>query len=201
MAVLQTARQVWCHESGKKKNCETWAAWEPNGSSPTAALCHGGTYDRDVFEPCPSRSACYQATAALTEPDDGKRHLPVQQTRPSMNGYQASPQFPPRAVPANAQYRPPYTQPTTMPTQVARPQYEAQYPQPVMPPPEFPAAMRTPYAAGAPVYSGGISPTFLPGDNDSNLERLVMNAAQGAISAVGWHIFDFSRAVDLFGRR
>jgi hypothetical protein len=89
----------------------------------------------------------------------------------------------------SAQPRAPVTQPR---------QFETTFPQPVVPPTDYPAAMRTPYASATTVYGGGTSPTFLPLDGEDVFQRLTKNMLQGALAACGWHLFDYARAVDLF---
>jgi hypothetical protein len=66
---------------------------------------------------------------------------------------------------------------------------------------EWPMAMQTPYAAPMFLHNGGISPTFLPSEEESVFCRLFKNLAQGWIASTGWHIWDYSRTVDLFGRK
>lgn len=66
---LQTGPQEDSPIPGKMKNCQLWAAYE-TGNSGTAAMCNGGHYDGDYYEPCPVRFQCKNET-------DSKRHLPV----------------------------------------------------------------------------------------------------------------------------
>lgn len=197
--------------AGKNQNCQEFATFEPLGSSSSAALCHGGKYQERYFNPCPVRAECKQATTQRAQ--DQHRHLPIlnpagvpiasqnlsqsweraQQARQLAAAPPISPRAPIFRAPtfsstipaATAPQGPRYDQPTTFPT-------------PIIPPDHFPEAMRTPYASATPVYGGGTSPTFLPGSGENVFERLTKNMVQGALSAAGWHIFDFTRAVDLF---
>ena len=80
------------------------------------------------------------------------------------------------------------------------PELIAHLAQPIMPPKDFPEQMQTPYLAPRPVPSMGVTPTFLPGEDESVWSRLGKNVTQGAIGSTGWHLFDFARSVDFFGR-
>jgi len=197
-----------------KRNCTTWAEYETPGSSRTANLCNGGWYtNRDGsserYEACLSRYECKQATARE------RVHLPVvQQTnperpfgnRPSSTIVGSSPNLPSAAdrlyggswapaMPSNLPQRQP-----TGPGMPAPSQVQVPLPYPVQPPKEWPQAMHTPYAGPTPVHGGGITPTFLPSKDESIFSRLFLNVAQGMIGASGWHVFDYSRTVDLFSR-
>lgn len=65
----QTGPQEDSPIPGRMKNCQTWAAYE-TGNGGTAAMCNGGYYEGDYYEPCPVRFQCKSDT-------DNKRHLPV----------------------------------------------------------------------------------------------------------------------------
>ena len=74
-------------------------------------------------------------------------------------------------------------------------------PQPVVPPETYPRVMQTPYTVPMPVQPvGSVSPTFLPRSDESVWSRLGKNVAQGWLNSTGWHVFDYTRNVDLFGR-
>lgn len=186
-------------------------------------MCNGGIYDGDTYDSCPSRDGCRQATVQLrpkhaavpdrnygtqivgrtsaTAPEDGWRQASRQATQAWWNSSTTMP----AAKPTNpAQLgRPPgpsqYQQPANM-TYPGVP-YPTYVPTPVQPPQQFPQAMQTQFAAPIPFHAGGVSPTFLPDDDESILSRLGKNIGQGMIASTGWHIFDFARNVDMFGRR
>lgn len=187
-------------ETGKKKNCNSWAEWEPPRSSPTAAMCNGGMYKGDWYNECPSKGDCQIATASRT----GKHMLPVlNQEKPFGSQLVAqSPNLGDRLGRPFEPWRQPGL-PATIPQQQradVRPQQIGNHlPFPVTPPPEWPLAMRTPYLAPTRIH--GVTPTFLPADDENFLARLIKNIMQGWIGATGWHIFDFTQAVDLFGSK
>lgn len=49
--------------TGREMNCNNWGTYESQHTSPTAALCHGGTFGGEEFLPCPSKTHCICATA------------------------------------------------------------------------------------------------------------------------------------------
>lgn len=53
-------------------------------------------------------------------------------------------------------------------------------------------------AGGAPM---GVSPTFLPGAGQNVFTRLFHNVLNGVVGSLGWHLFSYAQAVDIFGRR
>ena len=79
--------------------------------------------------------------------------------------------------------------------------YPMYVPTPVQPPQQFPQSMQTPFAAPIPFHAVGVSPTFLPDEDEGIFSRLGKNIGQGMIPSTGWHIYDFARTVDMFGRR
>lgn len=210
----QTGPQQPSPIPGKKKNCNEWAVFEAAGSSPTAALCNGGWYDGSFYHECPVRAECVVATRQKA----GKTHLPVtHQARPligaprsftvaSTPNLGAQPpvqkswadQFRARPPVPTTVPQVPMRAPEGLPTPATVP---APLPYPVAPPKEWPAAMTTPYAGPVAPPSVGITPTFLPGEEEDVFSRLLKNIAQGAVGSTGWHIFDYARTVDLFGRR
>jgi hypothetical protein len=204
----QTGPQVWCSQTGKMKNCPTgvWADYE-EGQRNGAALCNGGIYSGKTYDPCPSRTECRAATERAAAEEEQRVRLPQYQ-QPQGTRFLAGTPAARQNIPAAQPLRNGYGQSTTLTS--ARPQttqYHQQYvpPRPdVLQPPvqlpeHYPTALRTPFAAPAPVGMGGVSPTFLPNDEDERLfVRLFKNITQGAISSTGWHVFDFSRNVDLF---
>lgn len=175
-------------------NCNEWASYEPEGASPTASLCHGGWFEGNHYDSCPKKLACKVATERLTmttarrlpvlNPATGPR--PLQPTRievPSLRPTQDLSRVPTALQQRASQYGQ---------------RADTGYPQPIIPPEEYPKAMRTPYASITPVYQGGVSPTFLPRDNEEVFGRLGKNMLQGVLASSGWHIYDYSRSVDLF---
>jgi hypothetical protein len=48
--------------TGKTKNCDTWAEYEPPMSSSFANLCNGGSFEGYRWQACPSRLECRNAT-------------------------------------------------------------------------------------------------------------------------------------------
>jgi len=113
-------------------------------------------------------------------------------------GVQATPK-PTTTSPQSVGYR------DSLPTRQAPPPPSVQYhhhpavPYPVQPPPYFPYSMQTPYASPTPVGAGGgITPTFLPKEDEGLFSRLGKNILQGMVGANGWHVYDYARTVDLF---
>lgn len=222
----QTGKQMICRETGKMKNCGTFAEWE-EGHSGSAAMCNGGLYDGDSYDVCPSRGECFKATNGQSDGD--RRYLPVMNAgRTQIVGQ--TPTASPAQPAQQGRWRPPYADayerymgaPTTVPAKTgtgglppAKPAQPAQpgqltyptapypmyVPTPVQPPQQFPQAMQTPFAAPIPFHAGGVTPTFLPEGDESILGRLGKNIGQGMIGSFGWHVFDFARNVDMFGRR
>lgn len=70
------------------------------------------------------------------------------------------------------------------------------YPTPASPPEDFPTVMQTPFVAPTGVPT--TSPAFLPGEGEGIASRLTKNMTQGAMGAVAWHLFEFTRSVDMF---
>ena len=207
---LEPGKQIPCeHVPGKKKNCNSWAEFEPVGSSPTAKLCHGGAHDGEWFQPCPVRLECQGATLARAE---SRRSLPVMNNRSPFNEAKPFGNRPGSEVIARTvnlrDHIPGWgSMPTSLPQQktgrgLTEPsQVPFPLPYPVQPPGEYPEAMRTPFVGPTQAVAGGITPTFLPQSGEGLASRLVKNIAQGAIGSTGWHIFDFARSVDFFGRK
>lgn len=186
-------------------------------------MCNGGIFDGDTYDPCPSREPCRQATL-------NKVHLNVVRS-PSHNRTQIVGSTKPVSAPsdgwrttrqaiengARLMNAAPTTLAAARPAQgtgmmmSGQPQpgqanypgvpYPMYVPTPVQPPQQFPQAMQTPFAAPIPFHAGGISPTFLPDHDEGIFSRLGKNVGQGMIASVGWHVFDFARNVDMFGRR
>lgn len=227
--MAQSGDQVFCRETGKMKNCAegTYADYE-EGHTGGAALCNGGVYDRDSYDACPSRPECMRATEVK---EASRRSLPIYMGNSRLGATQIVGQTPaatPSAVPINPTspnqgYRPGGAYPTSMAARTtpagqqqqqiqqhqAQPgmmgfphtPYPVYVPQPVQPPNNFPMVMQTPFAAPVPFHAGGISPTFLPDDDEPILLRLLKNMTQGAVASSGWHMFDLARSTDWFGRR
>lgn len=162
--------------TGKRKNCETWAEYEPSGKSEFANLCNGGWFDGDYWEPCSSRLDCRKATylgrsRSRTE-SDSRRHLPVRQSSNRVS-------FEPR---------------TSHPRRPKIDQVKVYVPEDEQPYLDTPRIEHQ-------GMGGQMSPTFLPGEDEGLLVRLAKNMGQGAINAVFWHGYDLSRTVDFFPRR
>lgn len=206
-------------QTGRMKNCNSWAEYETPGSSTTANMCNGGWFKGESYNECESKADCLAATLQKTGgySADQRRHLPVHTNEPKPFGSSARPgstivggtpnladhlrgwgNWPggaPTTIPrAEVSMRPTVALPTPM-------QVNAPLPFPIQPPQEWPAAMQTPYAGPTPVMSGGMTPTFLPRKDESVWARLGKNIAQGWLGSTGWQIFDLSRTVDLFGHR
>lgn len=197
-AALQTDGPI----PGKKKNCTSWAEYEAPGTSSTAAMCHGGRYNGSFYQPCPSRHECRTVTIDQTRRGPS---LPI--LNPTGAGMGLRSIASQRPIESTTHFRPMNFGQSTLPAatgpqqrQPQQPQryYESQFSHPVMPPDDYPAAMRTPYASATTLHGGGVSPTFLPREGENLFERLGKNILQGALSACGWHIFDYTRAVDIF---
>lgn len=180
-----SAFQIDSEIPGKKKNCGQWAEYEPPHSSATSRLCHGGWFDGEEYSPCPVRAECKAATMGETRSEP--RRLPL-----------LNPGQMPMSRPALSQPQPFRALPTTLPTTQAAAQkygYNESYgPRPVIPPPEYPAVMRTPYVPSSEFGT----PTFLPEGNEGTFERLAKNMLQSAIAAAAWQIFNYLRSTDLF---
>lgn len=217
----QTGRQMHCRETGKMKNCGSWAEYE-EGHGGSAAMCNGGIYDGDSYDPCPSQPECRNVT--FRELEAQRRHLPIVQRSGTqiVGATPAAQQQAQRSESWRDTYARYANSPTTMPMRngmaPARPSavqpnqpgtvqyqggapYPIHVPTPVQPPAQFPQAMQTPFAAPVPFHMGGVSPTFIPDGDEGIFERLAKNVGQGMIASAGWHVFDFSRNVDMFGRR
>lgn len=219
----QTAKQEWCRETGRMKNCGTFAEYE-GGNSGEAAMCNGGIYDGDTYDSCPSREPCRQATvqlrpkpSALAERNYGTQIVGRTASATPENGWRAassaaaqswwsaSTTMPAARPPAGGV---PQTRPAGQPPQANAANmsypgvpYPMYVPTPVQPPQQFPQSMQTPFAAPIPFHAGGVSPTFLPDEDEGIFSRLGKNIGQGMIASTGWHIYDFARTVDMFGRR
>lgn len=215
----QTAKQEWCRETGRMKNCGTFAEYE-GGNSGEAAMCNGGIYDGDTYDSCPSREPCRQATVQLRP-----KHAPAPERNygtqvvgrtatasPPQTGWRQVDNMINQSVQSTRWASPATTLPAAKPGGAApgaQPgmvsyngvPYPAYVPTPVQPPPQFPPAMQTPFAAPIPFHAGGVSPTFLPEQGGGVFKRLGKNIGQGLIASTGWHVFDFARNVDMFGRR
>lgn len=186
---------------GKYKNCDTWAEYEQPHTSETAKLCHGGWYKAAgapavEYGPCACRAECKAAT--MRGENDGRRHLPIAMN--PTNGIRplAKPVF------TQPELRSPFGSATPFPSvlpsrpavQQAISQYaEASAPRPVVPPQEYPSAMRSPYVSA---MDPGNAPTFLPTDGEGTLERLVKNVLQAMVAAFGWQIYNYLRSIDIF---
>lgn len=202
----QTGPQSRSPITGVKKNCGTWAEYEP-GYSGSAAMCNGGTYDDDTYNPCPAREYCKQETR--NKQARSNRTLPILNTgkpfgyRPGSNLIASTPNTKEQSWRSKLEEwknRPfPMSQYTTQRT--SQEECDTRLPHPVQPPSDWPESMRTPFASPIPVTGNGFSPTFLPAAGEDPFERLGKNLIQGALSAIGWQIFDFARNVDMFRSR
>lgn len=191
---------------GKMQNCTEFGKYEPPGAgTETSKLCHGGHYQNETYLPCPVKEECrerlrrekgmvYGSTAATAT-------TPARYAAPGTVTLQPFPTL-----------RPPNysTLPTRLPqtgeqvkaalnaaVDTAQKVVDAQMPRAVVPPKDAPLGLRTPFAAQL-HYIGEMSPTFLPLDGEDILERLMKNIVQGMISAIGWHVYSYTRTVDLF---
>lgn len=201
--------------TGSPKNCTSWAEYETPGSSSTANMCNGGWYKGEYYNECKSKADCVAATIRAKSMTSDRRSLPVHTNEPKPFGDRGNGSQLLGRTPNLADHLKGWgawgTAPTTIPKADGPPrpgavlptpfQVPAPLPYPVQPPVEWPVAMQTPYAAPMPSHSGGVSPTFLPHEEESVLGRLFKNVAQGWIASTGWHVYDYSRTVDLFGRR
>ena len=204
------------------KNCGTFAEYG-GGNSGEAAMCNGGIYDGDTYDPCPSRGPCQQATlqlrpkqaaapdrnygtqivgrtpGATPAPENGWRDA----SRNAQESWWRASTTLPAARPAAGQAPPRNNQPAPTGANLAYPSvpYPAYVPTPIQPPQQFPQAMQTPFAAPIPFHAGGVSPTFLPDEDEGIFSRLGKNIGQGMIASTGWHVYDFARTVDMFGNK
>lgn len=172
-----TTRGELIGPTGKRKNCETWADYEPSGKSEFANLCNGGWCEGDFWEPCSSRLDCRKATylgrSHRTSDNSVRRHLPVQY---SGNRVTMEPR-------------------STQPTRPRLDQVKVYSPEEEYP---YLNTARIEHQSGG---GGQMSPTFLPAEEEGLLERLAKNVGQGMINAAFWHGYDMSRTVDFFPRR
>ncbi len=191
-----------------RPNCDSFGSYEPEYSTATAVLCHGGEHNGSIYRRCPVQAECRKATIEARVA--GRRHLPIEGQPPIVNNPLRPPLTRPVTQQQTQQQQQPATRPyqsfaqryapTTIPGRSPYAQEAVHFPHPVIPPQEYPEAMRTPYASPTPVYGGGTSPTFLPQSGENVFERLSKNMVQGAIASMGWQVFDYLRAVDLFRR-
>ncbi len=182
--------------TGKLKNCDTWAQYEPpTAATTTKALCNGGNYQGEHQAPCPSRYDCVAVTPNF---DDGRIRPPLfnptsVQTLATTPTSFGGPRVP-VSMPQNSRYG---QQPVP---QVQQPLFHPGYgPVPVQPPEHYPARMQSPYVQ-SPTAPMGITPTFLPMDNEHIATRIAKNAFQGSIGAIGWHIFSMAQSLDFWRR-
>lgn len=178
--------------TGHVKNCNAWAAYEEKDSpDSTKTLCHGGRYNGDWWQPCPSKADCKAATEAARMVDAGRpvTHLPVVQGQ-SPFARSVTPMSTTRIPTAMSSFRP------TVASAVPQPQYaHPGMPVPVQPPETYPASMRSTYAAGG---MHGPSPVFIPRAGEGVMARLGKNMVQGAFGALGFHIMGMAQSVDFF---
>lgn len=194
---------------GTTKNCTDWAQYELPGSSATATLCHGGNYDGEVFNVCPSRDECRLATLrpkpqstvlASTSGVRGGWARPASSTGTTVH----SPTLPARQAPAAA--RPanlptpwvPPNMPATRPAGSLAAEYYRRVEAPVVPPTTLPVVMQTPYAQQSHSPAGSMTPTFIPRDDESIPMRLAKNITQGALGSAGWHLYSLANSIDFF---
>lgn len=219
--MAQTGAQEESPVPGKMMNCHDFGTYEPEGSrTPHAAMCHGGLYLGDSYNACPVKAECRNLTIS-------RRHrLPVlvEDRKPLVT---PPPQSAKPEERRNPFLMPPFKMPGLgeMPTQIpqaktaqATPvqtptvnklveELQAKinevrssmglFPGAVIPAVDAPHGMRTPYAAPTAVPAG-VSPTYLPQEGESVWRRLLKNILQGLLAALGWHVFDYSRSIDLF---
>ena len=196
--MLQTGLQS-PGETGKLKNCTSWAEYEMPNASSTAVLCNGGgRYNGNWYNRCPSADDCRAATYRR---DDTKTHLPLHRERPFGGSGSSVVASTPGLMQRPDLFdrwgsRLPATIPAARTTTALDPR-GSPYPGPIIPPQDYPAGMRTPYVTPSRT-GGGITPTFLPGEEEGIFERLAKNIGQGLIGATGWHIFEMAQSVDFF---
>lgn len=191
---------------GKKQNCPEWGTFEPAMSDKEYKyLCHGGWYMSEYYHVCPVREECKTYTISR-KPGLVVNPAGASQQAAARAAYRVTPfEVPdlgrlPTQMPRGGQ---PTPQGVT-PQQAAAAQRAAQqaaaqgfWTNTVIPPDDAPPGMRTPHMASS--FFGDVSPTFLPGEGESTLERLLLNILQGMISAIAFHVWNFLRSVDLFG--
>lgn len=190
--------------TGKPKNCNEWELYEEPGASSTARLCNGGKHEGEWLDPCPSRADCKLATLRASRNDNRRAALPNNRGGVPFGG--ASSYRGGSSVVASTAGRGQYTPTPMSPTRKTTPILEnalrhlAESHAPVQAPANYPAVMRTPYAAPPTTPGGVMTPTFIPMDDEGILPRLAKNMAQGAVGAAGWQIYDLARTIDFFGR-
>lgn len=164
---------------GHPKNCNEWAKYEAPATSDSATLCNGGWFEGTYYPICPSRAECKEETIRKDT-----RRLPIVNPQRTFGGS--------RLLASTERHVP-----VSMPTRQASAPMTHQPSQIVKPDETVSPALRTPYVMPNPTLA--VSPTFVPEDDEGIFSRLGKNIAQGMVNATGWHIFDFSRHVDMFG--
>lgn len=169
--------------TGRLKNCNEWAQFEPKGSSRTAALCHGGVFEDDRYPMCPSIWDCKEATGRverltqIRNKDEGRPLVGSQLVGATMN----------TLVNRFEPFR------STLPSKKKE---DAVVGSVVIPSEDLPEVMRTPHVAMSEM--GGITPTFLPEKKEAIFSRLGKNIAQGMVGSTGWQVWAYARHVDMF---
>jgi hypothetical protein len=186
---------------GKLQNCGEFGTYEPAMSTKAyQVLCHGGHYQGEYYLPCPVRDQCRIATLRKKDQPSPAAQPAQQQTQQPWRGPgfkipdlgRLPTQMPPNAAQAAAQAKARVGAAVDAAAAAAGPQW----PGTVIPPKDAPPGMRTPHIGTS--FTGDVSPTFLPEEGQSTFERLLLNILQGLIAAIGWHIWNFCRSVDLF---
>ncbi len=189
---MPLGEQVLCVETGKMKNCNKFGRYEEPNTSATAALCNGGVLEGELYYQCPSMVECVNRTHQR-QMAKNTTHLPVMRQTLGSNVLASTLRTPPRTTeyvpyvwrPNGEAPAPRIAQPQPMQRQVQ------QQPGPV-------ARTHAPYSNNVGVGGPNVSPTFMPRPDESIWSRLGKNVMQGWINSTGWHVFDYSRSIDLF---
>lgn len=203
---MQTGGKIDSPVPGKKQNCTEFGTFVPQLASndPMRALCHGGYYKGDFWDPCDVRPECRLASArrveeggeVLVNPASLVRRTPQDVVKSSVR--QEALPFTPLTV------RDFNKMGTTIPRAGGTPQQQAaqgaqqaRNPRVFYPPPNSPPGMRTPYVESD-AWGGEASPSWTPKEGESPWDRMFLNVIQGIISIIGYHIWQFTRRIDLF---
>lgn len=196
----QTGAQQRSPIPGKMQNCTEFGEYEPPSSPlPGKALCQGGFFEGEWYNPCPVREECRanviakkQATINEMQQKTNERKLVNPFTIPSLRGPGLPTQHPQARTAEQVKAG------LNAAVDAAQRTVDAHTPRVVQPAKDAPPGMRTPFAAVAQTF-GEVSPTFLPQEGESIWDRLWKNIVQGLISTIGWHIYNMARVIDFFG--
>lgn len=203
----QTAPRMPSPIEGKEQNCNTFGAYEPAAETTrTRNLCHGGWFEASWYEPCHVRAECYVETSnkRKTLPVVNNTAAPAQRRPVEQEGFIKLPTFRGTNFGGLPTQHPQATARDAIRAKVAEVvestlhSAEAYAPHVVSPGPSAPPGMRTPFVGNV---ESAASPTFIPSEGQSTIERLFFNVLQAIIAAIGYQIWSFARNIDIFSPR